>query len=212
VLSELLSKDLGGKCGHHLLPVGIALALFFYPGELAHRDQEKTPNAAHSMVPHAMVPLFKVPRSEKPAAHLNSEAGNPEQRFQGLILAASRRHSVDPALVKALIRVESGYDPQAISAKGAVGLMQLMPDIAASLGVKDSFDPVHNVYGGVKHLSELLDHFDGSVYLAVAAYHAGINRVKDRPQLPKSTERFVERVFGYYHSYKTGMEEGGNRV
>jgi soluble lytic murein transglycosylase-like protein len=119
---------------------------------------------------------------------------------------------VDPALVKAVIMVESGYDPKAVSAKGAAGLMQLMPAIADDLGVKDLFDPAHNVNGGVKHLSDLLDQFDGSLYLALAAYHAGTARVNNRPQLPKSTQRFVKKVFEYYHYYRTVMEEEGNRA
>jgi soluble lytic murein transglycosylase-like protein len=121
-------------------------------------------------------------------------------------------HSVDPALVKAVIMVESGYDPGAVSAKGAVGLMQLMPPLADALGVKDSFDPAHNVNGGVKHLSDLLDHFDGNLHQALAAYNAGIERVENRPTLPKSTQRFVKKVFKYYHLYKTGMEEEENLV
>ncbi|MBN2124257.1 MAG: lytic transglycosylase domain-containing protein [Deltaproteobacteria bacterium] len=209
VAMEEPSKGLRVKWGIRLLPVWIALFLLFCPGELDHRNREKTSDMAHAVLPPQNLPRIR----EKPAANLKSRAGNAaEQRFYGLILAASKRYDVDPDLVKALIKAESGYDPKAISPRGAVGLMQLMPSLAASLGVKDAFDPAHNVHGGVKHLSDLLEHFDGSVCLALAAYHAGVNRVKGRPQLPRSTERYVERVLQYYHHYKTGMEEGGNRA
>ena len=207
MLTELRIHGLALKSGYRLLLAGFALVLLLYPGELAVRDQDNIPDADLSQTAR-----FKVARSLQPQVHLNSRAGNSEQRFQGPILAASWRHSVDPALVKAIIMVESGYNPEAVSTKGAVGLMQLMPDIADALGVKDCFDPAHNVHGGVKHLSDLLDHFDGSVYLAVAAYHAGTERVKNRPHLPKSTQRFVKQVFKYYHLYKTGTEEEGNRA
>lgn len=207
MFTELRCKGLAVRPVYHLFLVGIALVLVFYPGELVNRDQENIPNAGNSQAVR-----FKIASSFQPTAHLSSEAGNPEQPFQGLILAASRMHSVDPALVNAIIMVESRYNPKAVSARGAVGLMQLMPVIADALGVKDSFDPAHNVHGGVKHLSDLLDHFDGSVYLALAAYNAGIERVKNRTRLPKSTQRFVKKVFKYYHLYKTGMEEEGNRA
>jgi soluble lytic murein transglycosylase-like protein len=207
VLTELRIKGLAVKPGYRLLLVGLVFVLLFFPAELASRDQDNISDAGSSQVVR-----FKIARSFQPAEQLNSRAGNSEQRFHGLILAASWRHSVDPALVKAIIMVESGYNPKAISAKGAIGLMQLMPDIAEALGVKDSFDPAHNVHGGVKHLSELLDHFDGSVYLALAAYHAGTERVKNRPHLPRSTQRFVKKVFEYYHLYMTGTEEEENRA
>jgi soluble lytic murein transglycosylase-like protein len=205
VTTELRTKGLAVRPSCRLLLVGIALVLLFYPGELANRDQGSRPDPGYSQVAR-----YKVARPLQTGVHPGSKTGDSEQRFHGLILAASWRHSVDPALVKAIIMVESGYDPGAVSAKGAVGLMQLMPPIADALGVKDSFDPALNVNGGVKHLSDLLDHFDGNLHQALAAYNAGIERVENRPTLPKSTQRFVKKVFKYYHYYKTGMDGEGN--
>jgi soluble lytic murein transglycosylase-like protein len=207
VFTELQCKGFAAKPLYTLFMVWIALALLLLPGELSHPDPKGVPKTVPSQVAR-----FKIPGNPLSSSRPHVEGVSPEERFRGLIMSASRRHSVDPALVKALIMVESGYDPKAVSTKGAVGLMQLMPGISESLGVKDPFDPVHNVHGGVKHLSDLLEFFDGSVYLALAAYHAGIDRVNQRPRLPRSTQRFVKRVFEYYHHYKADMEEGEYRA
>lgn len=199
--------SLSARAGSRLLGVGVALFLLSWPGALANRNPGDSLAGGTPLV-HRIKTTGRPPSGVLP----HPEAGRREHRYHGLILAASSRHSVDPALVKAVIMVESGYDPKAVSEKGATGLMQLMPAIADDLGVKDLFDPAHNVNGGVKHLSDLLDQFDGSLYLALAAYHAGTERVNSRPQLPKSTQRFVKKVFGYYHYYRTVMEEEGNRA
>lgn len=127
-----------------------------------------------------------------------------ENSFSPLIFAAANRYDVDPALVKAVIMVESSYDPMAVSKKGAIGLMQLMPTTAAALGVKDSLNPEHNINGGVKYLKKLLKRFEGDLALALAAYNAGIKKVKKYKGIPpyKATQRYVKKVFQYYHHYK----------
>jgi len=127
-----------------------------------------------------------------------------ERSFSPIIFAAANRHSVDPALVKAVIMVESSYDPMAISKKGAIGLMQLMPNTAAALGVEDSLNPEHNINGGVKYLKQLLNQFQGDLQLALAAYNAGSRKVKKYKGIPpyKATQNFVEKVFQYYQHYK----------
>ncbi|HIJ58325.1 MAG TPA: lytic transglycosylase domain-containing protein [Deltaproteobacteria bacterium] len=124
--------------------------------------------------------------------------------FHPIILRAATRHEVDPALVKAIIMVESRYNPHAISKQGAKGLMQLMPRTARSLGVKDSFNPEHNVNGGVKYLKQLLDEFDDNLKFALAAYNAGSSKVRRYRGIPpiKSTQYYVNRVFKYYRYYK----------
>ena len=127
-----------------------------------------------------------------------------ERSFFPIIFAAADRYSVDPDLVKAVIMVESSYDPMAISKKGAIGLMQLMPTTAAALGVEDSLNPEHNINGGVKYLKKLLNRFEGDLELALAAYNAGSKKVKKYKGIPpyKATQRFVEKVFHYYQRYK----------
>ena len=99
---------------------------------------------------------------------------------------------------------ESGYDPAAISKKGAMGLMQLMPATAVAMGVEDFFDPEHNVNAGVKYLKKLLDQFDGDLLLAVAAYNAGSMKVRKYQGIPpyKATRIYVKKVFEYYKHYQ----------
>ena len=130
--------------------------------------------------------------------------GKKSEPFHPIILRAANRHEVDPALVKAVIMVESRYDPHAISKQGAKGLMQLMPRTARALGVEDSFNPEHNVNGGVKYLKQLLDEFDDNLKFALAAYNAGSSRVRRYRGIPpiKATQYYVNKVFEYYQYYK----------
>jgi soluble lytic murein transglycosylase-like protein len=111
------------------------------------------------------------------------------------IAEASARYSVPESLIRAVIRVESGYDHRAVSRKGARGLMQLMPETAAMLGVRDPFDPRQNIHGGTRHLRGLLDHFR-DLRLAVAAYNAGaqpVARYRGVPPYPE-TQDYVAQV------------------
>jgi soluble lytic murein transglycosylase-like protein len=98
-------------------------------------------------------------------------------KFSGIIDTASVSHGVDKSLVHAVIQAESGYNPAAVSRKGATGLMQLMPDTAKRYGVSNAFDPAENIHGGVKYLKDLLAMFNGNVQLALAGYNAGENAV-----------------------------------
>ncbi|HEX7465487.1 MAG TPA: lytic transglycosylase domain-containing protein [Usitatibacter sp.] len=122
--------------------------------------------------------------------------------FSRIVESASRAHGVEGRLVHALIWAESSYDPKAVSSSGAEGLMQLMPATAKRYGVRDAFDPKQNIDGGVKHLRELLDQFDGDLELVVAAYNAGANaviRAGNRiPPYPQ-TAAYVPKVIAYYH-------------
>jgi soluble lytic murein transglycosylase-like protein len=126
------------------------------------------------------------------------------ERFHPLIVRVSREHNVDPALVKAIIMAESGYDPQAVSKVGAGGLMQLMPQTADSLGVQDIFDPEENVSGGVKYLKQLLKEFGGEIKLALAAYNAGSRKVKTCKGVPPigATHAYINKVIEYYQHYR----------
>jgi len=107
---------------------------------------------------------------------------------------------VDPRLVDALIMVESGYNPRALSSKGAVGMMQLMPGTARRLSVRDPFDPEQNIRGGVQELSRLLGRYSGNIALALAAYNAGEGAVKKYGGIPPfgETRRYVSKIMYLY--------------
>lgn len=128
---------------------------------------------------------------------------NPAE-FEQLIKNCSEKYGVNPSLVKAVIHAESGYNPNAVSSKGASGLMQLMPSTAKSLKVADRFNPKDNVEGGVKYLRFLLDTFRGDVSLAVAAYNAGLSKVAKYGGIPpyNETRTYVNRVLSYMKSYQ----------
>lgn len=113
---------------------------------------------------------------------------------------AAARHNVDPTLVKALIKVESNFNPGAVSRKGAMGLMQLMPSTARSLNVTNPFDPQQNVDAGVRHLKGLLDNFGGDVRLTLAAYNAGQGAVVRNGGIPPylETRNYVRRITDLY--------------
>ena len=115
---------------------------------------------------------------------------------------AARRHGLDPELVIAVVSVESGFRPQAVSPKGAQGLMQLMPRTAQSLGVVDAFDPEQNLDGGVRHLGQLLAAYNGDVERALAAYNAGEGAVHRHNGIPpyRETRAYVKKVLERYRA------------
>jgi soluble lytic murein transglycosylase-like protein len=125
--------------------------------------------------------------------------------FEPLIKSLASEYGVDCSLIKAVIHAESGYNPNAVSPKGAQGLMQLMPKTAQGLKVSNSFDPKENLRGGVRYLRFLLDTFKGDVTLALAAYNAGLNRVSQYGGVPpyQETRNYVSRVLSYQKSYQS---------
>ncbi len=137
-----------------------------------------------------------------------------ERLFHPIILQVASRHDIDPALVKAIIMAESGYNPNAISKRGAKGLMQLMPSTAEALGVEDVFNPEQNISGGVRYFKLLVNRFDGDVKLALAAYNAGSKKVRHYQGVPpyKSTHYYIEKVFKYYELYKGQMTEKMKKI
>jgi soluble lytic murein transglycosylase-like protein len=118
--------------------------------------------------------------------------------FEASIVQHSRQHKVAADLVRAVIQVESAFNPVAVSTKGAMGLMQLMPATAVELGVGNPFDPDQNIRGGVQYLRRLLDRFNGNVELALAAYNAGMGNVEKYGDVPpfKETKNYVKKITG----------------
>jgi soluble lytic murein transglycosylase-like protein len=125
-------------------------------------------------------------------------------KYDHLIAKASKKYNVDSALIKAVIKAESNFNHRAVSPKGAQGLMQLMPKTASSLQVQDSFHPEKNIEGGVRYLRYLLQYFNGSLPLALAAYNAGENAVIRYGGIPPypETQTYVQRVLSYLDRYK----------
>ena len=125
--------------------------------------------------------------------------------FDEIINSASQRYGVDPTLVKAIVKAESDFDATAVSRVGARGLMQLMPQTARDMGVRDIHDPQDNVEGGIRYLSKLLKMFDWKLNLAIAAYNAGENAVLKYGTIPpySETQNYVKRVMYYYNSYRS---------
>jgi len=120
--------------------------------------------------------------------------------FRDLIARYCQENQIDWKLVAALIRVESNFNPRAVSPKGAQGLMQLMPGTQKDLGVQDPFSPEENIRGGVAYLKWLLDTFQGDLELTLAAYNAGVNRVQNLQAVPPipETRAYVARILALY--------------
>ncbi|MBA5866789.1 MAG: transglycosylase SLT domain-containing protein [Nitrospira sp. CR1.3] len=141
-----------------------------------------------------------------PETTMSDFEGQPRYSKQEIHRAISyyaKRYRLDPALLRAVIKVESDFRPHVVSRKGAVGLMQLTPDTAATLRVADIHDPIQNIRGGAKQLRRLLNLYKGNLSLTLAAYNAGINRVKGRhvPRI-RETRVYVRKVLKYYRRYQ----------
>jgi soluble lytic murein transglycosylase len=144
-------------------------------------------------------PRYKRVLSELP----RSRSIMSDRELDPVIARHSRAHRLHPALIRAVIKTESDFDPLAVSHAGAVGLMQLMPQTAMRFDVRDSYNPDDNIGGGTKYLRQLLDRFNGNLPLALAAYNAGehaVERYRGLPPIPE-TRQYVLKVLGYYRNF-----------
>ena len=147
---------------------------------------------------------YKIFIREKPPLSSNSDASDDSDSYDKLITEASQSHGVPFSLLKALIKIESDFNPRAISSAGAIGLMQIMPENISALDIKNPFDPWENIMGGARYLKQLITRFNGKLPMALAAYNAGPNIVDRYKQIPpfKETENYVKKVMEYYSIFK----------
>lgn len=145
----------------------------------------------------------------KAQSHQTLNRAFTQEDIDAAIEQAAARHNVDPSLVRSVVKVESNFNPNAVSRKGAMGLMQLMPSTARSLNVSNPFDPQQNVDAGVRHLRKLLDSYGGDVRLSLAAYNAGSGAVARSAGVPhfRETQNYVRRITNLYNG---GSEPGSN--
>lgn len=125
-------------------------------------------------------------------------------RFDQIIISTARKHNIEPALIKAVIKAESNFNHQAVSRVGAQGLMQLMPATASQLQVEDAFHPEKNIEGGTRYLRYLLNLYRGNLTLALAAYNAGegaVAKYNNRVPPYRETKNYVNRVLSFYNSF-----------
>lgn len=142
--------------------------------------------------------LFIKERKPKP------KDNTPSDRYDNYISEASKVHGVSVPLLKAMMKVESDFNPMAVSRKGAMGLMQIMPQNYELLQIKDPFNPRESIMGGAKYISQLLNRFDGNMKLALAAYNAGPETVERSGDIPsiRETKNYVNKIMKYYALFK----------
>lgn len=154
------------------------------------------------MTIHALCAMLALPAFSFGAAPAAAPGRTALDRddLRELVLSISREHGIDPKLVDSLVRVESSYDPNAVSHRGAMGLMQLMPETVERLDLDDPFDPEKNVRAGVKEFSRLVDRYSGNLQLALAAYNAGEGAVARYRGVPPfaETRTYVSRILTLY--------------
>jgi len=148
--------------------------------------------------------LFIKEISKKPTRTFRTFYSYSSSAYDELITEASQKHGVSFPLLKAVIKVESNFNPRAVSRAGALGLMQIMPENAKAFRMRDPFDPRENILTGTQYFRGLLERFNGKLHLALAAYNAGPNVVDRYNSIPpiRETEDYVERVMKYFQLFK----------
>jgi len=188
----------------HIWSAGtLAILLFFAPSPLQadiyrYVDKDGTPCFTNSIPDAPSYKLFIKERKKRKISSTN--------RYDDVIREASQKHGVSFAILKAIVKVESNFNPKAVSEKGAMGLMQIMPENFKSLRLTNPFNPRENIMAGAWYFKKLLNRFDGKLHLALAAYNAGPNNVSRSKTIPpiRETELYVKKVIRYYNLFKEG--------
>ena len=157
---------------------------------------------------NGVVHFTNTPTSSQFNLYLKERGAGSSAGMGAIISRQAASFRLDEALVRAVIKAESGYNPRAVSGKGAVGLMQLMPDTARLMNVRDPLDVEENIRGGSRYLRLMLDEFNDNLDLALAAYNAGPNAVRRHGGIPpyQETRTYVERVKTYMRQYRQGKD------
>ena len=145
--------------------------------------------------------LNDVEKAKNKARSKNISGKTSYTELKAIIDECAEKYNIDNELIRAMIQVESGWDTQAVSNKGAQGLMQLMPRTAAMLGVDDPFDAEQNIEGGVRYISDLTDKYRGDIEKALAAYNAGPTRV-DSGDIPEVSKRYAKNIMAIYRKLR----------
>ncbi|MDA3903630.1 MAG: lytic transglycosylase domain-containing protein [Desulfuromusa sp.] len=181
-----------------LIPVLVLLTLMLTPapvqaGIYRHVDE------------HGRVHFTNVPTTNK---FLFYRSEGEKYQLESLITHFAEKFQLDRSLLKAVIKVESNFNPQVVSIKGAQGLMQLMPETAREVGVNNPFDPSDSIYGGSLYLRKMLDYFDLNLDYALAAYNAGPNAVRKYGGIPpfEETQNYVKKVKHYFDFYSRSKD------
>lgn len=171
-------------------------------------------DASHSTLKTIMPKVEKVPTPDiidvaksvaqsmgAQASTVSAEAMT-DTKYDDIIERAARKYGVEASLIKAMIKMESDFNPNDVSSSGAVGLMQLMPATAKSLGVIDSYDPEQNIMGGTKYIAQKLKDYNGNVELALSAYNAGSGTVKKYGGVPPQCKLYISKILSYKEAYE----------
>jgi soluble lytic murein transglycosylase-like protein len=166
---------------------------------------DASPQSGYIDVPTGQIASIEHDDSAPPAQPVAAQPAPPQgATIQDFVYAASQKHGVDADLIQSVIRAESGFNPKAVSRKGAQGLMQLMPATASKLGVTNSMDPAANVEGGTQYLHELLERYNNDLVKALAAYNAGPERVEQYKGVPpyRETYAYISRIIADFNRKK----------
>lgn len=146
----------------------------------------------------------KSPSQKAPKTPLSNKKVDATHAYDDLIREASQTYDIPFAFIKAVIKIESNFNPRAVSRVGAMGLMQLMPATAKHMGVENPFDPRQNILGGTRYLRRLADKYDGDINLILSGYNAGPGNVSRAGGIPfEETQRYVRNVYNWYVKYRS---------